>query len=76
MFFVTGAKIYECAFDPDLRVYREVKLVRKVDGSYKIRRMTSGIPNKPARYNLCSKQELVAQFGGSIKPEKQAESKE
>lgn len=66
MFYVSGSKIYLSTFDAGMKVYPEVGLVRQADDSISVVRKGGGVAKKPKRRQLCTLQELKAQFGNSI----------
>lgn len=68
MFFVSGAKIYSATFDAELKVYPEVKLDWVGYDQLGIVKTGGGIAKKPKVYSLCTRTELIAQFGAMVKP--------
>lgn len=74
MFYVTGAKIYLAQYDQNLKMYPEVKLYRRDDGSIYPEVLSTGIAKKPLTRENCTLQEVIAKFGaGAIVKVKQAQ---
>lgn len=63
MFYVAGGKIYSATFDEDLKVYPEMRLMVTEEGSYYLKKMTTGVARKPAKRQVCIMCELIAMFG-------------
>lgn len=68
MFYVTGSKIYMATFDAELKIYPEVKLAWIDYDQLGVVKTGGGIAQKPKVYNLCTRAELLAQFGGTVAP--------
>lgn len=64
MFFVSNSKIYLNRLNSDKKFYPEVILVKDADDNISIKvSSTKGIEVKPQNRQVCTLQEIIAQFG-------------
>ena len=73
MFYVSGSKIYLATFDAELKVYPEVKLAWIDYDHIGVVKSGGGVAQKPKVYSLCTLNEVIAQFGGTVEPLVEAE---
>lgn len=66
LFYVSGVKIYSSNYDESKKVYPEFKVARREDGSIGVVSAGGGISIKPKQRAVCTTEELIAQFGGTV----------
>lgn len=64
MFFVVNSKIYLNRLNSDKKLYPEVVLVKDDNDNISVKiSSTKGIETKPRTRQVCTLQEIIAQFG-------------
>lgn len=63
MYYVSGTKVYSSEKDPKTKIYPEVKLHKKADGTLYMKYLASGVSTKPKQRQICLAAEVFAQLG-------------
>lgn len=64
MFYVVGSKIYLAEHDG--KFYPEVKLRVDSEGYFFFEKTGNGLPKKPAKKQVLSKEEIIAKMGPAV----------
>lgn len=64
MFYVVGNKIY--LTEHDGKVYPEVKLEVDSEGYFYFKKTGGGLPKKPVKRVVLTKEEIIAKFGSAV----------
>lgn len=64
MYYVVGTKIYSANKDPKTNVYPEVRVKRGADGVAELILLSKGVDKRPKNRSICTKDEVLAKFGG------------
>lgn len=74
MFYVVGSKIYLAEHTGE--VYPEVKLKVDSAGYFYFEKTGKGLPKKPAKRQILSKEEVIIRFGAAVVEAAETEPKE